>query len=106
MGGRGVPYRFGSRTDVNGQTQEATIGQLRAILHRLFRSLKRCASTMPGAACSVSARLVHDGGIRSGERAWLGGRLCGLGVSSSNLAGRTLTDLVLKRDTELARLPG
>ncbi len=29
----------------------------------------------------------------------------GLGVSSSNLAGRTLADLVLKRDTELARLP-
>ncbi len=29
----------------------------------------------------------------------------GLGVSSSNLAGRTLRDLVLGRGTELTRLP-
>jgi hypothetical protein len=35
---------------------------------------------------------------------WAGGYV-GLGVSSSNLSGRTLTDLILGRDTELVRLP-
>ncbi|MFD2055851.1 FAD-dependent oxidoreductase, partial [Mesorhizobium calcicola] len=35
---------------------------------------------------------------------WAGGYV-GLGVSSSNLSGRTLRDLILRRDTELTRLP-
>ena len=36
IGGRGVPYRFGSRTDTDGQTPAATTRQLRGILHRFF----------------------------------------------------------------------
>ena len=36
--------------------------------------------------------------------AWAGGYV-GDGVSTTNLAGRTLTDLLLGRDTELTRLP-
>ena len=36
--------------------------------------------------------------------AWAGGYV-GDGVSTTNLAGRTLADLVLRRDTELVRLP-
>ena len=35
---------------------------------------------------------------------WAGGYV-GSGVAATNLAGRTLRDLVLGRDTELARLP-
>ena len=35
---------------------------------------------------------------------WAGGYV-GVGVSTSNLAGRTLADLVLGRDTALTRLP-
>ena len=36
--------------------------------------------------------------------AWAGGYV-GDGVSTTNLAGRTLADLVLERDTDLVRLP-
>jgi glycine/D-amino acid oxidase-like deaminating enzyme len=36
LGGRGVPYRFGSRTDVDGVTQRRTIESLRVTLARLF----------------------------------------------------------------------
>jgi hypothetical protein len=36
--------------------------------------------------------------------AWAGGYV-GLGVSTSNLSGRTLADLILERDTPLTRLP-
>ncbi|TKD12947.1 FAD-binding oxidoreductase, partial [Rhodobacter capsulatus] len=36
MGGRGVPYRFGSRTDLRGQTQPETIEKLKTILYRML----------------------------------------------------------------------
>ena len=36
--------------------------------------------------------------------AWAGGYV-GNGVATANLAGRTLTDLILSRDSELVRLP-
>jgi hypothetical protein len=41
---------------------------------------------------------------RASGMAWAGGYV-GLGVSSSNLAGRTLADLLLQKDTDLTRLP-
>jgi glycine/D-amino acid oxidase-like deaminating enzyme len=106
MGGRGVPYRFGSKTDVRGQTQDATIAQLRAILTRLLPQTKDLR--IDHAWCGVlgvprdwctTAGLDKNTGI-----GWAGGYV-GLGVSSSNLSGRTLCDLVLGRDTELTRLP-
>ncbi|HEY5657082.1 MAG TPA: FAD-binding oxidoreductase [Myxococcota bacterium] len=41
---------------------------------------------------------------RSTGRAWAGGYV-GEGVAATNLAARTLVDLILQRDTDLARLP-
>jgi hypothetical protein len=41
---------------------------------------------------------------RSTGLAWAGGYV-GDGVGTSNLAGRTLADLILGRDSELSRLP-
>lgn len=106
MGGRGVPYRFGSATDVNGQTQGATVEKLKEILYRLLpqtRGLK-----LDHAWCGVlgvprdwctTAGLDPSTGI-----GWAGGYV-GLGVSTSNLSGRTLADLVLERRTERTALP-
>ncbi|MFJ9692127.1 NAD(P)/FAD-dependent oxidoreductase [Kitasatospora sp. NPDC101183] len=106
LGGRGVPYRFGSRTDADGGTQAETVRQLRAILDRFF----------PAAA---SARIDHAwAGVLGVPRDWcstveldrrsgLGwaGGYVGSGVTTANLAGRTLTDLVLGRETRLTALP-
>ncbi len=106
MGGRGVPYRFGSRTDTRGQTQAATVQKLHAILRRLLPP----AADLPlaHAWCGVlgvprdwCASLGYD---RAAGFAWAGGYV-GTGVSTSNLAGRTLADLILGRDTDLVRLP-
>ncbi|MBE7184059.1 MAG: FAD-dependent oxidoreductase [Methylobacterium mesophilicum] len=106
MGGRGVPYRFNSRTDVNGQTQAATIDSLHAILTRLLPQVAHLR--IDHAWCGVlgvprdwCTTVGLDPKTRIG---WAGGYV-GLGVSSSNLSGRTLTDLVLDRDTDLVRLP-
>ena len=106
MGGRGVPYRFGSKTDVNGQTQQATIDQLCAILRRLLPQTAQLR--IDHAWCGVLG-VPRDwcttaGFDRSTGIGWAGGYV-GLGVSSSNLAGRTLADLVLRRETELTALP-
>jgi hypothetical protein len=47
----------------------------------------------------ASVGLDHGTGL-----GWAGGYV-GDGVSTTNLAGRTLADLVLRRDSELVRLP-
>ncbi|PBC04498.1 FAD-binding oxidoreductase [Mesorhizobium sp. WSM3860] len=106
MGGRGVPYRYGSRTDVNGRTQQATIDQLHTILTTLLPQTAGCR--VDHAWCGVlgvprdwCTTVGLDPRTRIG---WAGGYV-GLGVSSSNLSGRTLADLILGNDTELTRLP-
>ena len=106
MGGRGVPYRYGSATDVNGQTQQATIDKLHAILKRLLPQAAHLR--IDHAWCGVLG-VPRDWCTTAGldpktRIGWAGGYV-GLGVSSSNLSGRTLTDLILGRDTELVRLP-
>jgi glycine/D-amino acid oxidase-like deaminating enzyme len=106
IGGRGVPYRFGSATDRNGETQPATVAALRAILQRLLPQTRDLP--IEHAWCGVlgvprdwCATVGLD--PRSGI-GWAGGYV-GIGVSTSNHAGRTLADLVLGRDTERTGLP-
>ena len=106
LGGRGVPYRFGSRTDVDGVTQRATIDALTAVLHSQFPATLDVP--VAHAWCGVlgvprdwcaSVGLDQRTGL-----GWAGGYV-GSGLTTSYLAGRTLTDLVLRRDTELVHLP-
>jgi glycine/D-amino acid oxidase-like deaminating enzyme len=106
IGGRGRPYRFGSGTDRAGEIPDATVRQLRARLTRLFPVLRDVR--LDGAWTGVFgvardwAAAVHcdrDSGL-----CWAGG-YAGEGVAAANLAARTLRDLILDRDTELARLP-
>ncbi|PSJ59180.1 NAD(P)/FAD-dependent oxidoreductase [Kumtagia ephedrae] len=106
MGGRGVPYRFGSKTDVRGRTQRATIDKLHTILTTLLPQTR--GLRLDHAWCGVLG-VPRDwcttcGFDQNTGIGWAGGYV-GLGVSSSNLSGRTLRDLLLGRDTELTRLP-
>jgi glycine/D-amino acid oxidase-like deaminating enzyme len=111
LGGRGVPYRFGSRTDNDGSTQAATVEALREILVRFFPSLaglriEHAWSGVLGVPRDWCATVTLD---RSTGLGWAGGYV-GSGVATANLAGRTLGDLV-RRDsgeggrTELTDLP-
>ncbi len=106
IGGRGVPYRFGSRTDNAGRTQDATIAMLGAMLGRLFPPLR--GAPIAHAWCGVLG-VPRDwcatvGLDRRTGAAWAGGYV-GLGLASSNLAGRTMRDLILDRETALTALP-
>jgi glycine/D-amino acid oxidase-like deaminating enzyme len=106
FGGRGAPYQFGSRT-----ISEFAAG------HRVFRHLHRTlVDLLPvvagskvthswGGALGVPRDWCASVGLdRSTGLAWAGGYV-GDGVSTTNLAGRTLADLVLDRETALVRLP-
>jgi glycine/D-amino acid oxidase-like deaminating enzyme len=111
LGGRGVPYRFGSRTDNDGRTQEATVEALREILTRFFPALAgvRIAhawSGVLGVPRDWCATVTLD---RSTGLGWAGGYV-GSGVATTNLAARTLRDLVQQDSgqggrTELTDLP-
>jgi glycine/D-amino acid oxidase-like deaminating enzyme len=106
LGGRGVPYRFGSRTDDRGRTQRKTIQQLVGLLHELFPAA--AAVPIDHAWCGVlgvprdwypTVRLNRSTGLGTA------GGYVGHGVSTAALAGRTLCDLVLGEDTMLTGLP-
>ena len=53
LGGRGIPYRFGSRTDVDGATDDWTVSSLTGILHGMFPAT-RSASVRPARCVVVS----------------------------------------------------
>ncbi|HEX4804928.1 MAG TPA: FAD-binding oxidoreductase [Conexibacter sp.] len=106
LGGRGVPYRYGSATDRRGETPAATIAALRAALARLFPAaadaeIAHAWSGVIGVSRDWCATVDAD--PRTGL-AWAGGYV-GRGVAAANLAGRTLRDLILGADSELTRLP-
>ncbi len=106
IGGRGVPYRFASRTDGEGSTARATIESLRAALQRMFSATSGCAidhawSGVLGVARDWCPSVGAD--PRTGL-AWAGG-YAGQGVAAANLAGRTLSDLLRGERTELTELP-
>ncbi|MEJ7892953.1 MAG: FAD-dependent oxidoreductase [Solirubrobacteraceae bacterium] len=104
IGGRGVPYRFGSNTDRAGEVDPRTATELAERLHKLL---------------GVDAPPVHAwAGVLGVARDWCpavtadaitglatAGGYVGDGVSTANLAGRTLRDRILGRDTALARAP-
>ena len=106
IGGRGVPYRFGSKTDREGPLDARTVGELRTRLRELFPALGDVA--VDGAwhgVLGVPRDWAPAVGVDRGTGlAWAGGYV-GDGVAAANLAGRTLRDLLLERDTELTRLP-
>lgn len=106
LGGPGVPYIYGSGRDVNGVTPDASVPALGAAFDRLFPSLREVTfehtwSGVLGVPRDWSATVTSD----PATGLCVAGGYVGDGLSGSNLAGRTLRDLVLGDDSELVRLP-
>ncbi|MEO3978381.1 FAD-dependent oxidoreductase [Streptomyces sp. CAU 1734] len=111
IGGRGVPYRYGSRTDNDGSTRPATVRALHEMLIRLFPTLAgvrvdHAWSGVLGVPRDWCATVTLD---RSTGLGWAGGYV-GSGVATANLAARTLRDLIQQDsgqagETELTTLP-
>ncbi len=110
IGGRGVPYRFGSRILAATATPAGTGDQLAATLRRLLPDV----GTVPVAhlwsgvlgvardwcpAIGVAATASGEGGL-----IWAGGYI-GDGVTTSYLAGLTMADIILGRPSPRTELP-
>jgi glycine/D-amino acid oxidase-like deaminating enzyme len=106
FGGRGAPYHYGSAIRPGFDTD----GRVHAALHRtlveLFPALGDAAITHRwGGPLGVPRDWHPSVGLdRTSGLAWAGGYV-GDGVSTANLAGRTLADLVAGRQTDLVTLP-
>ena len=106
FGGRGAPYRFGSAISDAYDRDEETHESLRNLARTWFPALR-------------DARFTHAwGGPLGMPRDWIPvishdrarglATACGYtgqGVALANLSGRTLSDLILERQTDLTALP-
>jgi glycine/D-amino acid oxidase-like deaminating enzyme len=106
FGGRGAPYHFGSRVDPAYDRVDRVHDALRASLVDLFPVLRDVRVTHRwGGNLGVPRDWYPSVGYdRTTGTAWAGGYV-GDGVAASQLAGRTLADLVLGADTARTRLP-
>ena len=109
IGGRGIPYRFGSRLGQSGETPASTVEDLRRALARLFPSLEavpvaRSWSGVLGVARDWCPAVGVEPAGSKGGVAWAGGYV-GDGVAASHLAGLTLAELILDRRTPRTALP-
>lgn len=106
FGGRGAPYHLGSAVDPAFDHEERVFAGLRATLRDMLPALHGIRFTHAwggplGIARDWNPAVTWDPATRTG---WAGGYV-GDGVAATNLAGRTLADLVLGRDTDRTALP-
>ncbi len=106
FGGRGAPYHLGSRVRPEFDRDERVFMRLYATLLEMFPALAGTRVTHAwGGPLGIPRDWCASVGLdRSTGLAWAGGYV-GDGVATTNLAGRTLRDLVLGDDTGLTRLP-
>ena len=106
FGGRGAPYHYGSRIAAGFDRDPAIFAALRRALAELLPALGEVPVAHAwGGPLGVPRDWCASVGLdRATGLAWAGGYV-GDGVATSNLAGRTLADLLLGRDSELVRLP-
>lgn len=106
FGGRGAPYHFGSTISPTFDRNKSVFEALHATLTELLPATAGAAITHRWGGPLGIARDWHAsvGLDRTTGVAWAGGYV-GDGVSTTNLAARTLTDLILRRDSELTALP-
>jgi glycine/D-amino acid oxidase-like deaminating enzyme len=106
FGGRGAPYHFASAVRDSYDRAPRIHDALRRSLVELFPALSGARITHRwGGPLGVPRDWYSSVGLhRSSGMAWAGGYV-GDGVSTTNLAGRTLADLIVGRDSDLVHLP-
>ncbi|MFV0463436.1 MAG: NAD(P)/FAD-dependent oxidoreductase [Nostocoides sp.] len=106
FGGRGAPYHLGSGIRPRFDVDAGVFARLRHTLIGLLPSLADVDFTHAWGGPLGIARDWHPsvGYDPSTGQGWAGGYV-GDGVAAANLAGRTLTDLVLARESDLTQLP-
>jgi glycine/D-amino acid oxidase-like deaminating enzyme len=106
FGGRGAPYHLGSAVRPSFDRVPSVFAVLRRTLAELFPVLGDVEVTHGwGGPIGVPRDWCASVGLdRATGLGWAGGYV-GDGVSTTNLAGRTLADLITGTDSEITRLP-
>jgi len=106
FGGRGAPYHYGSSVRPDYDQEPRVFESLRKTLVELLPALRGVGfSHAWGGAIGMPRDWHASVGLeRATGMGWAGGYV-GDGVGTSNLAGRTLADLILDRETDLVSLP-
>ena len=106
FGGRGAPYHFASRTDPSYERVEAVhTGLWNSLVDLLPQVAGAQVTHRWGGNLGVPRDWFPSVGLdRQSGTAWAGGYV-GDGVATSQLAGRTLADLVTGADTDRTHLP-
>ena len=106
IGGRGAPYHWNSSLSESYERVPAVQDNLRDLVHTLFPQIGDFEVTHRwGGAVAAPRDWYSSVGLdRSTGIAWAGAYV-GDGVATTNLAGRTLRDLILSAESELTGLP-
>jgi glycine/D-amino acid oxidase-like deaminating enzyme len=106
FGGRGAPYHFGSAVRSSFDREPDVFAALRNTLIELFPVLSDVVVTHTwGGPIGIARDWCASVGVDPATGlGWAGGYV-GDGLSTTNLAGRTLADLITGKDSEIARLP-
>jgi glycine/D-amino acid oxidase-like deaminating enzyme len=106
FGGRGAPYHLGSAVRPAFDRVPAVFAALQRTLGELFPAARDAEITHRwGGPLGIARDWCASAGLdRETGLGWAGGYV-GDGVSTTNLAGRTLADLITGTDSELVRLP-
>jgi glycine/D-amino acid oxidase-like deaminating enzyme len=106
FGGRGARYHWGSVIRPGFDRDPRVFEHLRTALVRMFPRAADARITHRWGGPLGVPRDWHAGVARAAAtRISTAGGYVGDGLSTTNLAGRTLADLISGRDTELTRLP-
>jgi glycine/D-amino acid oxidase-like deaminating enzyme len=106
FGGRGAPYHFGSAVRPSFDRVPAVFAALRQTLIELFPALGDVAITHAwGGPIGIARDWCASVGLDPATGVGWAGGYVGDGLSTTNLAGRTLADLITGADTEITHLP-
>jgi len=106
IGGRGAPYHYASRIRRGFEDVPKVFERLQIVLKELFPAVGDVGITHRWGGPLAIPRDWHPSfGFDPTTGVAYAGGYVGDGVATSNLAGRTLTDLMLARKSELTTLP-
>ena len=105
LGGRGHPYIFGSRLETDFHDLPVH-DRLQGVIAKLFPAAADAEITHTwGGVLGIPRDFIASVGLdRRTGIGWAGGYI-GDGVAVTNLAGRTLADLITGRDSDITTLP-
>jgi glycine/D-amino acid oxidase-like deaminating enzyme len=105
MGGRGMPYRYGSGTGGNGSTPQSTVDLLSTKLRSFFPGIRFEVDHAWSGVLGVTRD--WNGGVHWDPASGIGSSTgyAGHGVTAAYVGGRTLVELAFEKETERTSLP-